>query len=590
LQTTQAQILKRRLLYFFLRSNLLLVLLVSVNLPANAAPASSRQDGFDRIQETTKRLEQRRLEEAILPGEDKTRDKAEDEQEKKTDALTSSTGKCFPIKHIHISNAGKTATHLQHWAVKQVKTWQGRCLSLSDIQTLQRGLNNKLIDRGYITSRVLLPEQKIADGELTLLIAAGRVETLEADGVSTRLVELALPSRREQLLNLRDLEQAVESLSRLSGMDFAFDLKPGNAYGTSKLLARADSPRRYRVSWLINENYYNSTTHGNSQLSFEWTRLFGLPDRITLGINSDLDHEISDQARGGFFNYDVTLGYWLLAANFNRQRYENQIAGVQIIDVTGSTDFSQLELKRILYRSRYTRLSLAALGSYADVRNLLDETTIRVSSYRLQSHGLRVDVSQLLGRTQLAASLTYENTNADGPGTNVLPGLSVADPRHERWQLYASTQYPFNPFQTTVKFKINAQSSDNVLFAFERFSLASPYMIRGYDNISISGNSGVAGSLEVGMNANMNRLPLNGTIKDVINNLALRPFMAYDSGVIPGNSNEVGFVKLSSTTLGLSMAYGKFQFINQVSWPMEQHSTETFEHEYLINVVVLFSY
>ena len=503
MQTIQAQVLKRSFLYLFLRLNLVLVLLVLVILPINAAPASPKQESFDRIQETTKRLEQQRLEEAILPGEDKTsgtpKDKHEkDKHEKDADSFPPSTAKCFPIEHIQISNAGKAAPHLQRWAAKQVKVWQGRCLYLSDIQALQRELNKKLIDRGYITSRVLLPEQKIADAELELLIAAGRVETVEADGVSVRLVELALPSRREQLLNLRDLEQAVENLSRLSGMNFAFDLKPGNAYGTSKLLARADWPKRYRVSWLVNENYYNSTAHGSSQLSFEWASLFGLPDRITLGINSDLDQEISDQARGGFFNYDVNLGYWLLAANFNRQRYENQIAGVQTIDVTGSTDFSQLELKRILYRSRITRLSLAALGSYADVRNLLDETTIRVSSYRLQSHGLRVDVSQLFGRTQLAASLTYENTNADGPAINVLPGLSVADSRHERWQLYASSQRSFSPLNSTVKFKINAQNSDNVLFAFERFSLASPSMVRGYDNISISGNSGVAGSLEVG--------------------------------------------------------------------------------------------
>ncbi|HEY9136289.1 MAG TPA: ShlB/FhaC/HecB family hemolysin secretion/activation protein, partial [Pseudomonadales bacterium] len=506
-----AQTLKRSTLAVLFSQMLLLGFVVSALSPLANAEASSEQQLYDRILDSIKRLEQQRLEEAVLPGKDKAQDKQKElRQDPDTETLPEVVTRCFPIEHIQIESAGEPAPHLQRWAVKQVQAWQGRCLLLTDIQALQRELNNKLITRGYITSRVLLPEQKIADGELKLLIAAGRVETVIGDGVKARLVELALPSRRGQLLNLRDLEQGVENLSRLPGMSFAFDLQPGAAYGTSKLLAKASWPRQYRASWLASESYYGSTAHGNTQLSFEWGSLFGQPDRLTVGINSDLDREVSDQARGGFFNYDLTLGYWLMAASFNRQRYENQIAGVQKIAANGATDLSQLELKRILYRSPYTRLGLAALGSYADVRNLLDETTIRVSSYRLQSNGLRLDGSQLLGRTQLAASLTYENTKADGPATQVLPGLSVADVNHERWQLYASTQRQFTPLRSALQFKINAQYSDDALFASERFSLASQSSVRAYDDISVSGNNGVAGSLDASITPRIDKLPLKG--------------------------------------------------------------------------------
>ena len=58
----------------------------------------------------------------------------------------------------------------------------------------------------------------------------------------------------------------------------------------------------------------------------------------------------------------------------------------------------------------------------------------------------------------------------------------------------------------------------------------------------------------------------------------------------PSNSNELDFVKLSSATLGTTLMQRNFQLTSQISWPMEQFSTEAPEHEYTVNAVVLLSY
>lgn len=578
-----------RLILQFLCQIIAIGLAVFPMLTFGVETSLEQQQLYDRILESIRRLEQQRQEEVILPGEDQQQEQQSKQQEESAEAqqseaesLPGSKSKCFPIQRIKVSAAGEAVPHLQRWVTRQVQSWQGLCLSLVDLKTLQKELNNGLIARGYITSRVLLPEQQIADGELTLQLVAGRVEAVESQSFASKLIEAALPSRRQQLLNLRDLEQTVENLNRLPGMDFSFDLKPGTAYGTSRLQAQGQWSRRYRLSWLANESYYGSTAHGNSQLSMEWGSLFGQPDRLILGLNSDLDREISDQAQGGFLNYDLSLGYWLLSASANRQVYENRLPSIQKIDASGSTDLSQLELMRILYRSSKARLGLAVQAGYADVRNLLNETTIGVSSYRLTSTALRMDFSQVLGKNQLAAALSYEQARADGPATDLPGSFSVADVEHQRWHLSSSLQRRFAPFRSELRLKLNAQYTEDQLFPSERFSLASSSVVRAYDGIAISGNSGAAATLEANM------LPGFGNTSP--GKLTLQPFLAYDTGVIPFNSNEDLFVRLSSITLGSRIGYGLGQMFTQVSWPLEQFSTQAPEQEYTVNLVLAITY
>src|SRR5690606_22279921 len=86
------------------------------------------------------------------------------------------------------------------------------CYRIGDIQALQRALTNRLIEQGYVTSRVLLPVQNLAEGVLKLVLVSGRIAGLEADQLVAGQINMALPDDRQQLLNRRDLEQAVENL------------------------------------------------------------------------------------------------------------------------------------------------------------------------------------------------------------------------------------------------------------------------------------------------------------------------------------------------------------------------------------------
>ncbi|WP_163467767.1 ShlB/FhaC/HecB family hemolysin secretion/activation protein, partial [Klebsiella michiganensis] len=69
------------------------------------------------------------------------------------------------------------AEALPHWLPLQRQTNKaiGRCLGGKGINLLMAQLQNILIDRGYITSRILAPQQDLKSGVLRLVVMPGYI-------------------------------------------------------------------------------------------------------------------------------------------------------------------------------------------------------------------------------------------------------------------------------------------------------------------------------------------------------------------------------------------------------------------------------
>ncbi|MQX54529.1 ShlB/FhaC/HecB family hemolysin secretion/activation protein [Alcanivorax sediminis] len=530
----------------------------------NAEP-SAQQRMFDRLQEQERQRQQQHLEEMQVPGE-------EIPLQVPLPEASDAPAPCFAIETVKLTTLDGEAHPFGRRITKVARQPQGSCMTMQDIQTLQAVLSNLLIDKGFITSRVLIPEQDVSTGSLLLLIVPGRVEDFEAVGLSRHMLEWAIPASEGDLLNLRDLEQAVETLARLPHLDANMDLAPGEEQGGTIILGQAQWPQRYRGTLVLDEEHYGDITHGTAQAGFDWGGLLGVPDRISLSLNTDLDTEFSDQAWGSGLSYDISHGYWNLALSYNRQEYENTIDGIfQSFESEGATDTSRLELTRTLYRSNKARFSLSLLGAYSDTENRLEDAVIRVSSYHLRAWGGRFNAKYLWGNTQLAGTFTYEQGRGSGPAT-MLPGdISIADISHTRYQTYLTANRFIKPLYGALSIRLNGQYSDDMLFPSERFSVASSAAVRGYRDIALNGNSAMAAAVQFDFYP-----PITGPV-------SVTPFVAYDSGVVPGNSNELGFARIDSATAGARLGFRSLNFTTEVSWPMEQHSTELTNSEYTLH-------
>jgi len=87
----------------------------------------------------------------------------------------------------------------------------GRCLGAAGIGVAMRRIQNAVIARGFVTTRVLAPAQDLTRGELKLTVIAGRVGVLRPAAGSDPRATLrnAVPAATGDLLNLRAIEQGL---------------------------------------------------------------------------------------------------------------------------------------------------------------------------------------------------------------------------------------------------------------------------------------------------------------------------------------------------------------------------------------------
>lgn len=538
-------------------------------LPASAQQnRDSQREALDRLQEEERERFQRELDESYMPGRGP--------EPEKSRSVTDDVGSCFDIQRIDLHNPGESADSIRNFLHDHVKRYENRCLSVSDIKSLQKELGNRLIDRGYISSRVLMPEQSLSDGVLELRLMLGRVEGFEVNNIDTSVVRQALPADRGDLVRLSALEQAIENLNRIQGLDASLDLKPGKNPGESIIVAEGAPQRRLASSLLVNEQFYGSTAHGMARATLEFGRPLGWTDRAILSVNSDLDRKKSDTAWGVGLDYDMGLGYWLFKAGFNRQVYRNEVSGnFQSFTASGETDISRLEVSRVLFRSGITRLTAGFLGRYSDVANFLDNAEIRVSTYRLRTAGMRLDYTQRLGRWELGTVVTWEKGTARGPATELPGGRSVADRQYERTKVYASLVRPFRFLNGSVQLRLNNQYSADDLYSSEQFSLTAE--VGGYEEVAFSGDSGSSATLEVSTNHG-------------VHNTSLRPYLRWATGLIPDYSNEPGAVQLGSATVGLAVNRDRMSFTLESAWPWQNLSTEEARNDYVARAALQWSW
>jgi len=125
---------------------------------------------------------------------------------------------CFHIARIVL--AGEDSARFQ-WALKAANRRGdralGRCLGSEGINVVLARVQDALVARGYVTTRVLAGPQDLSTGTLVLTVVPGHVRALRFAGPPSRRASLgnAVPVSPGALLNLRDIEQGLENLQRV---------------------------------------------------------------------------------------------------------------------------------------------------------------------------------------------------------------------------------------------------------------------------------------------------------------------------------------------------------------------------------------
>lgn len=406
------------------------------------------------------------------------------------DTLPEHETPCIVINQIVLD--GEDASQFS-WAIKQASQLldglEGRCIGSQGIQILVKHVQNAILARGYVTTRVLVTRQNLNDHRLTLTVIPGRIGSIQTANDANPRATLwnAFPAKPGDLLNLRDLEQGLENLQRIPTVSTHINIKPGEKPGTSDIVTDWQQGFPFRLSMWVDDAGSEATGRYEGTVVLSYDDWFTLNDLFYASFTHDLGVG-SDGGRKGTgsytFHYSVPYGYWLLGFTANRFQYFQTVAGInQDYRYSGNGMREDLKLSRIVHRSAHgkTQISLDAyLQTYG---NAIDDTSIDVQSRRMAGYVLDIHQKQFIGQATLDMDIGYRwGTGAFGakPAPEEAFGDGTSRPHIGTASIKFNT--PFSALGQSWRYQgeLRAQYNYTPLVPQDRFAIGGRYTVRGF--------------------------------------------------------------------------------------------------------------
>jgi hemolysin activation/secretion protein len=406
---------------------------------------------------------------------------------------------CFTINRIVLD--GDAASQFQ-WALAAADkagyatdSAIGHCIGTAGISLVQKRIQNSILNRGFVTTRVLVGPQNLKTGTLKLTLVPGRIRTIKLlPGASARATLFnAIPVGQGDLLNLRDVEQGLENLKRPPTAQADIELLPAESAdakpGESDLGIRWEQGFPIRVSFSADDSGTKATGTLQGSVTIAYDHLLTLNDLIYASFSHDLEDDSAlHGTRGRTVHYSVPYGYWLLAASGSSSPYYQTVSGAtQSYVYRGQSKNASITLSRLVYRDA-TRKTTLSLGGWARAsRNFIDDTEVEVQRRRMAGWELGLAHRERIGAASLELRLNFRRgTGAVGAKRAQEEAFDEGTSRFALILADCSANVPFQLFGQLLRYSgtLRLQSNRTPLIAQDRFSIGGRYTVRGFDGES----------------------------------------------------------------------------------------------------------
>lgn len=400
---------------------------------------------------------------------------------------------CFNIKKIYLS--GDDAAHFLT-AFDEITQGHhniiGRCIGVQGLNQALDLVQNRIIADGYVTTRVLLPAQNIASGDVRVRVIAGRVDQIKfAEGVSSRAHKFnALPIKSGDLLNIRNLEQGLENLKRVPTVETDFKIQPAeqnNQPGYSDVILAWQQSKPYRINLSLDDAGSDSTGKYQGTATLSLDHLLTLNDLFYVSYNHDLGGgDSGKRGTDGFYaSYTIPFDYWLLSSSYSQSNYNQTVAGAsQSYEYSGESELIGADLSRVLYRNAHRKTLASVGGWYRSSNNYIDDVEVEVQRRKTAGWKAAIDHTEYFSNATLSGTVSYKR------GTGWLDAMRAPEENFGEaftrvgiLQANANLQVPFRVGQQALQYSVDwrMQRSNKALTPQDRFSIGNRYTVRGYD-------------------------------------------------------------------------------------------------------------
>lgn len=424
-----------------------------------------------------------------------------------------------------------------------IAPYLNREISASDLQVLREQLTMLYIQRGYVSSGAIIPDQDIVDGIVTFQIVEGKLNEIDIQGLKyfeRDYLADRLAGGDNEVLHVPSLEERMQILlqdplvRRLN-----VDLGPGLRPGESRLQVRVEEGNQVNLDTLIANDRSPSigTNHGAFRVTAR--NLTGHADPLYLELNRTLGA------------YDATLDYNVpftpddTRAHFRVSYYNSSVIDptFEALDIGSVQKNIEVGLSHPVYWTPRTQIRL---GGY--FVNRWSETTLFGEPFSFTKGVINGETKltimrftqEFVDRTEdrvIAARSTF-SFGLDALGATNDTGKP--DAKFASW--LGQLQY-FRRFNDLIElvYRTDVQVASDPLFSIEQYAVGGINTVRGFRENLIVRDSALVASIEPRFTVYRQPLPLIGDEeRDGVVQIA--PFFDYgrawsaDGNRIPANN------------------------------------------------------
>ena len=397
------------------------------------------------------------------------------------------------------------------------KPYTNRVLTTVEIQEVRRKLTLYYINKGYINSGAVLPDQKISNGIVKMNIIEGELTRINVSGntgLKTSYISDRLALGGTTPLNLKNLQQQLRFMQQNPLIKKVnAKLNPGNKPGESVLQVHVEENSPYSFAAYVNN--YRSPSIGAIALGIEAIdrNLTGRGDRasVTLTRSEGLDsYSIS---------YSLPLNAQDTQFKIRYQGSESEVVEQPFdsIEIESKASTFGIELTHLVVKTSDTTVVLGIgldkrksesflLGQPFSFSLGTDDGLSRVTALRLsQSYNKREQNEAISLRSVFSFGIdAFDATIHDADdltrvcGTGATPD-TCPDGKFSAWLGQLQYVRRFNAFERSMNVivRADAQIAGESLLPVEQFSIGGVRTVRGYRENQLVRDNGFVGSVEL---------------------------------------------------------------------------------------------
>jgi hemolysin activation/secretion protein len=394
---------------------------------------------------------------------------------------------CFAISRLVLT--GPDALRFS-WLQADFDPFAGHCLGARSIEALVLNLNDRLIQQGYVTSRVYAEPQALDQGVLRLALSVGRIATVklkssDAAADSRTLpwaLRMALPSGGG-VLNVRDLDQATETIDRMQGNKLSLFMEPGADPATSDILADWQQAPRWGLVFGVDNSSSPSMGRTRVNAQFRFDNLLGWADQLSMYTGSNAEQPgPGRRSLSSGIRYSIPWSYHRFTVSSSNSRSGQQVESTNTTFLATAHDQEhRLQWLWTFYRDGQLKLSTdTAIGIRRGVSHIADaELVVQRRNARLTEAGITLDWRGTNASLQATLSQSRATRLAHEDESIFRTYESpTADSRRTTGQLYWSIPWRGRSWQYSLQW--DALFTQKASPLGDVVSLGGRYNVRGF--------------------------------------------------------------------------------------------------------------